>query len=216
MNRELPHRASNLVDHPMTRRALAKQRTRERLLDAARRLFAERGYEAATIRDIASAADLSTGAVFASFTDKADLFNEVLIADYQKLSERMSQLDVENLPAREALLRLMRLAYERHLDQLGLVQAAISFSWQCDQTAEARNRQGMKLILSLLSGIITRGIERGELSRALDVKLTTDMLWESYLSNYRRAIFDEWNASSLMARLASQLDVLLTGYRAVA
>ena len=34
-----------------------------------------------TIRDIAAAADLSTGAVFASFTDKADLFNEVIVAD---------------------------------------------------------------------------------------------------------------------------------------
>ncbi len=65
----------------MTRRALAKQRTRQRLLGAARRLFTSRGYDAATIRDIASEADLSTGAVFASFSDKAELFNEVIVAD---------------------------------------------------------------------------------------------------------------------------------------
>src|SRR5579871_6952834 len=56
---------------PLTRRALAKQHTRRRLLDAAKRLFNERGYEAATVRDIAAAAGLSTGAVFASFSDKA-------------------------------------------------------------------------------------------------------------------------------------------------
>jgi hypothetical protein len=35
----------------MTRRALAKQHTRQRLLAAARRLFVDRGYEAATIRE---------------------------------------------------------------------------------------------------------------------------------------------------------------------
>ena len=64
--------------HPMTRRALAKQRTRRQLLDAAKRLFNERGYEAATVREIAAAAGLSTGAVFASFADKADLFGEVI------------------------------------------------------------------------------------------------------------------------------------------
>ena len=75
---------------PTTRRALAKQRTRMKLLDAARELFADRGYEAATVRDIAAAADLSTGAVFASFTDKADLFNEVIVADYEALYQRMA------------------------------------------------------------------------------------------------------------------------------
>ena len=40
-----------------TRRALAKQATREKILASARDLFAEKGYEGATIRDIASAAE---------------------------------------------------------------------------------------------------------------------------------------------------------------
>ena len=44
----------------LTRRALAKQRTRERVLSAARRLFTERGYEGATIRDIAQAAGMNS------------------------------------------------------------------------------------------------------------------------------------------------------------
>lgn len=212
-----PSRPLAAVDAPpMTRRALAKQRTRERLLDAARRLFAERGYEAATVRDIANAADLSTGAVFASFSDKADLFNEVIIADYQALSERMAGLDVQGLPAREALLKLLGSAYESHLEQLGLIQAAISFSWQRDSDTERRNRQGMKLILSLLSQVLRKGVEQGELSDALDVRLTTEMMWDSYLSNYRRAIFDDWSAEALSQRLAAQLDILLAGFRAAA
>src|SRR5580704_11401173 len=75
--------------HTMTRRALAKQRTRRQLLDAAKRLFNERGYEAATVRDIAAAAGLSTGAVFASFSDKADLFGEVIIDDCEALADHL-------------------------------------------------------------------------------------------------------------------------------
>src|SRR3546814_6547492 len=49
-----------------TRRTLAKQQTRAKVLAAARRLFSEEGYEGATIRDIAAAAGMSTGAVFAT------------------------------------------------------------------------------------------------------------------------------------------------------
>ena len=214
------HRPASAIaafgEQPLTRRALAKQKTRERLLDAARRLFAERGYEAATVRDIAAAADLSTGAVFASFSDKADLFTEVIIADYQQLSERMAAIDLEGCSARDALLKLTCSAYESHLEQLGLIQAAISFSWQRDSQAETRNRQGMRLILSLFANILTLGVNSGELSDQLDVRLTTEMLWDCYMANYRRAIFDDWDAAALCARLGAQIDVLLAGYRLAA
>ena len=103
---QLPGRIYGAVSAPMTRRSQAKQRTRLKLLDATRRLVAERGYEAATIRDIAAEADLSTGAVFASFTDKADLFNEVIIADDQALFERMQAAADQVGDPRAALLAI--------------------------------------------------------------------------------------------------------------
>ena len=55
--------ASEPAERP-SQRALAKQRTREKIVGAAKALFAEHGYEGATIRDIAKAAGMSTGAVF--------------------------------------------------------------------------------------------------------------------------------------------------------
>ena len=54
-----------------TRRALAKQQTRAKVLAAARELFGAQGYEGATIRDIAAAAGMSTGAVFANFAARS-------------------------------------------------------------------------------------------------------------------------------------------------
>ena len=44
----------------LNRRQAAKIRTRQKVLDAARGLFAERGYEPATIRDIAKGASSPT------------------------------------------------------------------------------------------------------------------------------------------------------------
>src|SRR5271156_2490088 len=87
---QMPARPCIAGQAPLTRRALAKQQTRQRLLLAAKLLVTERGYDAATVRDIAAAADLSTGAVFASFNDKADLFNEVIIEDYAALLNQMN------------------------------------------------------------------------------------------------------------------------------
>lgn len=61
----------------MTKRQEAKAVTREKVLKAGRTCFGAYGYERATIRDIAATAGMSTGAVFASFADKAALYEAV-------------------------------------------------------------------------------------------------------------------------------------------
>jgi len=199
----------------MTRRAMAKQRTRQRLLGAARRLFTSRGYEAATIRDIASEAELSTGAVFASFSDKADLFNEVIIADCEALFQQMAAVEDAGTAA-ETLLNLLTVGYDLHHDQLPLTQAALGFSWVRNTEHEARYRKVLRLVVDRLAAVLRHGVERGELSPGLDVQLTSEMLLDSYLANFRKAIFDDWDVETLRARLESQIAVLLAGYRAAA
>ena len=52
---------------------------RERLLDAAARVFAERGYEGTKIQTIVREAGLSTGAVYGRFNSKNDLLREAVI-----------------------------------------------------------------------------------------------------------------------------------------
>src|SRR6184192_3429157 len=52
----------------------SKAYTRERLLDAARRVFASNGFHGASVEEIASAAGFSTGALYSNFDGKEDLF----------------------------------------------------------------------------------------------------------------------------------------------
>src|SRR5438876_202659 len=50
-----------------------KQRTRELIAETARRLFAERGFEAVTVAEVARASDVSEQTVFNYFPTKEDL-----------------------------------------------------------------------------------------------------------------------------------------------
>lgn len=199
----------------MTRRALAKMRTRQRLLGAARRLFITRGYEAATIRDIAAEADLSTGAVFASFSDKADLFNEVIIADCEALIREMAGV-ADAGPVNEVLLNILGLGYEVHREQLPLTQAALGFSWVRGSDHEVRYRRVSRLLINHLTEVLNKAIARGELAGDLDAHLISEMLFDTYQANFRKAIFDHWDSAKLRERLQSQITVLLAGYRAAA
>jgi AcrR family transcriptional regulator len=60
----------------MTRmtREQSKANTRERLLDAARSVFARGGFHGASVEEIASEAGFSTGALYSNFDGKEDLF----------------------------------------------------------------------------------------------------------------------------------------------
>lgn len=60
-----------------TRRDIAKQRTQGIILEAGRKLFMRHGYAAATMRSIAAESGMSTGAIFANYKDKADLYRQV-------------------------------------------------------------------------------------------------------------------------------------------
>jgi AcrR family transcriptional regulator len=198
----------------LTRRALAKQRTRERVLSAARRLFTERGYEGATIRDIAQAAGMSTGAVFASFSDKSELFDEILTADYEVIYAQMKQAGVNGETVEDGVIGMLAVAYGFHVEQLPLLQASIAVSWTRSETAERRNRGHLKHIFALLNGVLTRGVERGELKTDSDTKLLAEIIWDVYVANYRKAIFDAWTVEALLSRLSAQLKVILAGARA--
>lgn len=58
-----------------------------RIRHAARQLFAERGYAAATTKEIARLADVSETLLFRYHGDKASLFNEVVTAPFQQLMD---------------------------------------------------------------------------------------------------------------------------------
>ena len=63
----------------MNRRQLAKAQTRARIIAAAQKLWAKPGsYEDGTIRVIADAAGMSTGAIFANFEGKEDLWRAAM------------------------------------------------------------------------------------------------------------------------------------------
>jgi AcrR family transcriptional regulator len=56
------------------KRALAKEQNRRFILDAARRVFAELGYGAATVRDIIRATPLASGTFYNYFRSKEEIF----------------------------------------------------------------------------------------------------------------------------------------------
>lgn len=206
-------RGPEAADKPLTRRAQAKLETRDRVLQAAKRLFVDRGFEAATIRDIATEAGMSTGAVFANFTDKNDLFHAVLGADLDAHLALVADVVNHPGPVEAALLQLFSTGYDIHLEQLPLLQAATSVSWTTGLDGDFGERPQCRQVLLYTTELIESAVRRGELKAGVDARLIAEMVWDVYMANYRRALFGDWGAAQLKARLADQIGVILDGSR---
>ena len=78
--------------------------TRHSLLDAAERVFAERGVSRTTLSDIAGAAGVTRGAIYWHFKNKADLFNAMMERVTLPMEQGLEQ--VGNDPARDPVEEL--------------------------------------------------------------------------------------------------------------
>lgn len=99
---------------PATRRERERARHREEILREAEHIFAERGYEGASMADIAAAAEFSVGSLYNFFRDKADLGEEVMARICEERAETLEALARRRLPAAVAL-RELAASFVRHL-----------------------------------------------------------------------------------------------------
>ena len=74
------------------------QERRAQLVEVARKLFAERGFEATTIEEIASRADVSKPVVYEHFTTKEGIYEVVKDREVQRLIEQITNSLVGDHP----------------------------------------------------------------------------------------------------------------------
>ena len=112
---------------PRRMRSRAKRReiaptdiaTRRRLLEAAKRLFAERGFGEVSVRDICREANANVALVNYYFGDKRGLYSEVIDEALELLGDFNAQVmqAPENSTAEERLTRFVRAFVERVLQR---------------------------------------------------------------------------------------------------
>ncbi len=150
-----------------TPRALQKEQTADRILAAARDLFAQKGFEETTTREIALHAGVAAGTVFVHFPDK-----NVLLA--QCLRENIGQvLDVTKatLPdgsLTDRLVHMSRGLVEFYAANAPLARELIKHAtFQLGEEANAFNRQ-TRAFVDDCTTLIREAAEQGEMPTDVD------------------------------------------------
>lgn len=182
---------------PATRRAAAGTRarqaqdSRERILRAAIKVFAQRGYDGGRIERISSLAKTYDRMIYYYFGSKEKLFVEVLETIYLQLNQAEQQLEHE-LDAADpvrALSQLIDFVWQYYLDHPEFVAILTSENMSQGKHAKksVRLREISSYALSVLDGILARGKAAGLFradAGARDVYMVIASLGYFYNSNH--------------------------------
>jgi len=215
--------SSSIASPPRYRHLPPRPRSegkRARIIDAAMRHFAEQGYQAAKVGDIAAAVGIAKGSVFQHFGSKDGLFFEV----YKKAVRQFpSYLDAPVDVQQRGFFEVLRywLAKTEHLIHEDWIPYRVSLlgNYGTDLTLKREiNRFLMTEDPYGTVAFVRFGLQRGELRRDLDEEMIVSILdWT--MERFQDALLTEEldpglfrrhgdPASKKDARIAQFLDVL--------
>jgi AcrR family transcriptional regulator len=158
---------------PVARRTQAErsEATREALIEAARALFAERGYAEVGTEQIVRAAGLTRGALYHHFADKRELFAAVYERVEAELAERIAAgalaggADSPLAAMRAGAEMFLQACTEPEAQRIALLDGPSVLGW--DRWREIAARHGLGLIEASLQAAIEAGAIRDQPLRPL-------------------------------------------------
>ena len=82
-------------------------KTRQKLLEVARELFAHKGLEATTMNDIAAASGRGRRTLYTYFRNKEEIYYAVIEEELERLSEKMDEVAVMDVEPEEKIFTLI-------------------------------------------------------------------------------------------------------------
>ena len=137
---------------------------RQHILEAAERVFAERGFEAAKVQDISKLAGLSMGTIYAIFPSKTELFRSILSERGQELLVLAQEVAARPIASREALHALLEAYIDYFLAHPHFLRMhlRVGTSWALRPSpgADSRSEQWER-VLDVQAAIFRRGVTEG-------------------------------------------------------
>jgi AcrR family transcriptional regulator len=161
---------SSIAQLPAGRRERQKITRRRRIVTAARRLFARRGYGATAIEDVAAAAGLAVGTVYNYFPSKGDLLAAIIRRETEKLiASGRGVLDAPSADPVAAIIAMADIFIGDFADaDRALWRELMSAALSQPETVGRRLFQSDAQLVALAAQLIERFQARGALAAALN------------------------------------------------
>lgn len=200
------------------RRARERQELQDKILDAARDLFARHGYEAVTLRKIAQAIEYTPAAIYGHFAHKDDLIRTLCKRDFDAFSAGLASL----ASVADPLTRIRRLGHEyirfavehpQHYRLMFMSPAGLDYDADSLERKGDPHRDGYAFLRLSVRQALEQGRLRAEYS---DADLMAQTFWAGVHGVASLQIThsdDDWvEWRPIQARAAAVIDALIAGF----
>jgi AcrR family transcriptional regulator len=155
---------------------------RREVLELAAELFAEKGFRATTVRDIADAAGILSGSLYHHFDSKESMIEEILTGFLDELLERYHAIVAAGRGSRETLEEVLAASFEfidRRHAEVAIYQNEAKYLTQFDRFTflAKRNDEFRELWSRLLADGVADGSLRSDLDVELVYRFIRDTVW---------------------------------------
>lgn len=200
-------------------RERGKLEKRRRIKQAARKVFLDKGYEDATTREIANAAEVAIGTLFVYAKDKRDLLMMIINDDLDQVNDELAARRWEG-PLIDQLTGFFGRRYAYWASEPRLARPAVQETFdflsrgtgQGPETARFYGRRGR--IVELLETIIRAKQDAGRIGREHAAADIASLCMTIYLTEVRRWLNDDDpQPDAGLERLRKLLALALSGVR---
>lgn len=189
------------------RRHRRKDARPEEILTAGLEEFAERGFSAARLEDIASRAGIATGTIYRYFDGKEVLFEAAVKSRISPGFENLDQAMINAFPGSttELLHHVIKRLYEKIFEPEGLilVKIVLTEGSRFPLIAELYYREIISKANNLMNMVVRRGIERGELRdgpassrpEVLSAPAIMAVIWQMTFNRFEQVTIDMFAAA---------------------
>ena len=151
------------------------EETKRRVLDAARRLFTERGYSATPLREVAEKAGVSEQTLYASFGSKAGIVRALVVDIGGRAAGQGGRAELEALEDPNEQVRLMASFERRLFEGGGDVIALLRDAGRSEPELQAAYAAGRSNARDIHRSVIQAWAERRALRAGLSIDEATDI-----------------------------------------
>ncbi len=189
------------MDAKVTRENIIKEVKANLILDAARKVFTEKGFQNARMEDIGEAAGFSKASLYTYFADKEEIFLSLALHDSQTLIEEVRKIINYETSFRQNLEAMLKIILDFFKRNFATFLSSLNIHAICIIQQEQKLNEKHKALLSeihkkmeemlnLQLMLIKKGKEKKEIKSELSEEILLN-----YLGSLIRGMFFYWQIS---------------------
>lgn len=163
----------NVVALPSTRRHASQRRRAPQIIEAAARVFAERGFHGATTQDIADVLGIKQASLYYYFSSKEAALELVCLRGVEGFFEAAKAIAARPESARKRLALLINSHLSPLVDRADFVKVFLNERQHLPTESRRRIGRWSRGLERIFEEVIKEGIANGEFRAALDPRTAT-------------------------------------------